>query len=51
MWVALPGVAGHRDMAWLYDIDVDPGHQGKGHGRVIMQAVEAESRCRPEPGA
>ncbi len=46
VWVALPGVGGHQDMAWLYNIDVDPGHQGKGYGRAIMRAVEAELRRR-----
>jgi ribosomal protein S18 acetylase RimI-like enzyme len=44
VWVMLPGVGGRPEMAWLYNIDIDPDHQGKGYGRALMLAVEAELR-------
>ena len=41
VWVALdrprPG------QAWIYDIEVNPEHQGKGYGRVLLQAAEQEA--------
>jgi ribosomal protein S18 acetylase RimI-like enzyme len=42
VWVMLPGAVGHPEMAWLHNIDVDAEHQGKGYGRAVMRAVEAE---------
>lgn len=46
VWVTLPGAAGRPEMAWVHNIDVDPEHQGKGYGRAIMLAVEAELASR-----
>jgi ribosomal protein S18 acetylase RimI-like enzyme len=41
VWVALgrprPGEA------WIYDIEVNPEHRGKGHGRALLQAAEEEA--------
>ena len=33
-------------MAWIYDITVDEDERGKGWGRAIMHAFEAEARAR-----
>lgn len=35
---ALVGHDGHR--GWVYYVAVDPAHQGKGFGRIIMNAAE-----------
>jgi ribosomal protein S18 acetylase RimI-like enzyme len=41
VWVALdrpcPGEA------WIYDIEVNPEHQGKGYGRALLQAAEQQA--------
>lgn len=41
VWVALdrprPGEA------WIYDIRVNPEHQGKGYGRALLHAAEQEA--------
>jgi ribosomal protein S18 acetylase RimI-like enzyme len=42
VWIALnrsrPG------NAWIYDIEIGPGHRGKGHGRTLLQAAEERAR-------
>jgi ribosomal protein S18 acetylase RimI-like enzyme len=44
VWIALdrprPGDA------WIYDIEVSPGQRGKGYGRVLLQAAEAQAGQR-----
>jgi ribosomal protein S18 acetylase RimI-like enzyme len=30
--------------AWIFDIEVDAGHRGKGYGRELLAAAEAEVR-------
>jgi ribosomal protein S18 acetylase RimI-like enzyme len=40
----LVGHDGHR--GWVYYLAVDPGHRGKGHGRVMMDAAERWLRER-----
>jgi ribosomal protein S18 acetylase RimI-like enzyme len=40
---------GERDLdagpaAWLYDVYIDEPHRGKGYGRGLMEAVEAQVR-------
>ena len=29
--------------AWIYDIEVSPGHRGKGYGRALLHAAEQEA--------
>ncbi|MEU6074778.1 N-acetyltransferase [Micromonospora sp. NPDC047074] len=45
IWVGLPrdsgGPAG-PDTAWIYNVEVHPGHRGQGHGRRMIQLIEAE---------
>ncbi|MET9498506.1 GNAT family N-acetyltransferase [Streptomyces sp. NPDC006552] len=36
-------LAQRSDGAYVYDIEVDPGHRGRGHGRTLMLAAEADS--------
>ena len=40
----LVGHDGHR--GWVYYLAVDPGHRGKGYGRVMMDAAERWLRGR-----
>ncbi|MFC7545265.1 GNAT family N-acetyltransferase [Plantactinospora sp. GCM10030261] len=43
IWLALPGnPAGGPGLAWVYDVEVDAAHRGRGHGRAIMLAAERE---------
>ncbi|GIF99406.1 GNAT family N-acetyltransferase [Catellatospora citrea] len=44
VWATLPGAPGRPEMAWLHNIDVDPEHQSRGHGRAMILAVEEELR-------
>lgn len=45
LWIALPG--GNRPtMAWIHNIAVLPEHRGKGYGRAMMLAAEAEVVAR-----
>jgi mycothiol synthase len=41
IWVSLPTPA-RPGMAWISNVEVDAGHQSRGHGRAIIEAVEAE---------
>lgn len=43
LWMALnPGPVGQQ--AWVYEIEVEAPQRGKGYGRAIMLAFEAEAR-------
>jgi ribosomal protein S18 acetylase RimI-like enzyme len=44
LWIGLP--TGPRPQAWVYDIEVDEVHRGKGYGRAIMLAAERELAAR-----
>ncbi|GAA2381947.1 GNAT family N-acetyltransferase [Dactylosporangium salmoneum] len=44
IWLALPGEK--RDQAWVYDVQVDPAHRRRGHGRALMLAAEEELKRR-----
>lgn len=44
VWATLPGSPGRPEMAWLHNIDVDPEHQSRGHGRAMILALEEELR-------
>jgi ribosomal protein S18 acetylase RimI-like enzyme len=45
LWLALPG--GRRPtMAWVHNVVVLPGHRGRGYGRALMRAAEAEVAAR-----
>lgn len=46
LWLALPGAPNHVDSAWVYDIEVDEAHRGKGYGRGLLLAAEDELRAR-----
>jgi len=40
VWVALDRRPGE---AWIYDIEVNQEHRGKGYGRALLQAAEQEA--------
>ncbi|MEV0264155.1 GNAT family N-acetyltransferase [Streptomyces sp. NPDC050617] len=40
LWVRLRGPKGPG--GFVYDIEIDPGHRGRGHGRTLMLAAERE---------
>lgn len=44
VWVMLPTPGRRPEITWLYNIEIDPLFQGKGYGRALMLAVEAELR-------
>jgi ribosomal protein S18 acetylase RimI-like enzyme len=46
LWLAVPGAPFHPDMAWVYDVQIDEAHRGKGYGREIMHAGERELIAR-----
>jgi ribosomal protein S18 acetylase RimI-like enzyme len=45
LWLAVPG-PDDPTMAWVYDIEIEPGHRGRGYGRAAMLLAEAEARAR-----
>jgi ribosomal protein S18 acetylase RimI-like enzyme len=47
IWIALPdGTPERPDAAWIYDIEIEPEHRGKGYGRALMEAAERELVAR-----
>ncbi|MBN3930042.1 GNAT family N-acetyltransferase [Streptomyces verrucosisporus] len=40
LWLATARARGSG--AWVFDIEVDPAHRGRGHGRTLMLAAERE---------
>jgi GNAT superfamily N-acetyltransferase len=46
IWLCLPSAANRRTAAWVNDVLIEPEHRGKGYGRAIMTAAEAEVAAR-----
>ncbi len=46
LWIALPGAPQHAGTAWIYNIEVDEAHRGKGYGKDLMLAAERELIAR-----
>jgi GNAT superfamily N-acetyltransferase len=44
VWFALRESDG-RPLVWVYDLEVDEAHRGRGHGRRIMELVEDAARA------
>ena len=44
LWLAVPGPDPDRQMAWVFNIEVDPAFRGRGYGRGAMLLAEAEAR-------
>lgn len=45
LWLAERESAGHQAL-FIYDLEVDPAHRGRGHARAAMAFAEAEARRR-----
>ena len=43
VWVALHRQHGSGSGAWIYDIEIEPEHRGKGFGRALLLAAEEET--------
>lgn len=43
LWLGDPG-SGETDVLWVYDIEIDPAHRGRGLGRDTMLLAEEEAR-------
>jgi ribosomal protein S18 acetylase RimI-like enzyme len=46
LWLNVPVVGGDPLMAWVNDVEVDPGYRGRGYGRAAMLLAEREARAR-----
>ena len=49
VWLCLKSPRGDRAFAWIYDIEVAADRRGKGYGRALLAAAEAELRRRDVP--
>jgi len=45
LWLA-ERPSGGRQVLFIYDISIDPEHQGRGYGRAAMGLAEVEARAR-----
>jgi ribosomal protein S18 acetylase RimI-like enzyme len=45
LWLAERELGGHR-VLYVYDVTMDPEHQGRGYGRAAMRLAEEEARAR-----
>ena len=50
LWLGEP-YDGEPDALWVYDIEIDPDHRGRGLGRDPMLLAEAEARRLAETGS
>jgi ribosomal protein S18 acetylase RimI-like enzyme len=49
VWLSLKTPRGGDEYAWIYAIEVAADHRGKGYGRALLTAAEAELRSRGVP--
>jgi ribosomal protein S18 acetylase RimI-like enzyme len=45
VWIG-PHPTGHEDKLWVWDIELEDAHRGRGLGRAAMLLVEEEARSR-----
>ena len=46
IWLSVEHPKGTADCAFLYDIEVDEPHRGRGYGRALLTAAEEAARSR-----
>jgi GNAT superfamily N-acetyltransferase len=46
LWLNVPVIGGDPLMAWVNDVEVDPGYRGHAYGRAAMLLAEREARAR-----
>ncbi len=44
LWLGAPGPDFDRQMAWVYNIEVESAYRGRGYGREAMLLAEGEAR-------
>jgi ribosomal protein S18 acetylase RimI-like enzyme len=49
IWISLPTAPERPDTAWIFNVEIDAEHRGKGYGRAIMLAAEDELARRGIP--